>query len=133
MDSINPEEVDRIFRSCLGDEDEDSVLVDGVVLLVRLNKKACELHRKEVAALLSQLHPNFFNEGGGWTFLNFSMTKDGNNIWTGLHKVCDELICLGIALEYVQVFGQEIREALPGGVPLIQVSRDVFKFTEQQK
>ena len=81
-------------------------------------------NKTEIENLLSQCDPTFFDtsEGKGWSFLNFCQDGKGE-LWTGVHKICDCLICLGLAIGKVNfLLPRELWDVLPGGVPYLQIT-----------
>lgn len=119
--------VESLFISCLFAVSEDSsnpLIVEGVKQKVGFDPKRIEQNKTEIETLLSQCEPTFFDtsEGKGWTFLNFCQDKNGE-LWTGVHRICDHLICLGLAIGKVNfLLPRELWDALPGGVPYLQIT-----------
>jgi hypothetical protein len=61
------------------------------------------------------------DSGGGWSFLNACVTKDGVQ-WTDLHRTVEALVVLGIAAGKVAwMLPRKIWSALPGGMPYFVV------------
>lgn len=118
--------VEALFLSCLFKKEEDTSnakLVEGVKMKVGFNPLKLEESKKDIEDLLSQCHPNFManTEAGGWSFLNFCQDKD-DDLWTGVHAIMDQLICLGLAIGKVEfLMPKEYWEALPGGMPYIKI------------
>ena len=82
-----------------------------------------ELNRFAIIELLLQCNENFMetSKAKGYSFLAFCEDKNGEQ-WTGMHSVCDNLICLGLAIDkIVFLFPREIWSALPGGMPYLQI------------
>lgn len=118
--------VENLFLSCLykkGEDASNALIVQGVKLKVGFNPERIQENKTEIENLLSQCHTNFFDssEAKGWTFLNFCLDKNEEQ-WTGVHAVCDNLICLGLAIDKVQfLLPREVWDVLPGGVPFLQI------------
>jgi hypothetical protein len=125
MIKLNPEAVTTIFMDCLFGEAEDHthhVAAHGVVMNVGFHPGRLESHRAEIRALLDELPVEFRADGGGgWSFLNMALTKD-NQQWTGEHHVMEQLVLLGIGINYVQcLVPREMWAMLPGGMPYYTV------------
>lgn len=123
---ISSTKVSEIFDSCLFKEDEiidgkpivEPIYVDGITSKFGLHPERVNQYAEEVGKFISEL-PETFKEG--WTFLKLCETKDGEQ-WTGLHKVCEELMVLGIATNKMKYCSpKEFWGMLPGGLPYIQV------------
>lgn len=118
--------VEKLFLECLyqdGEDTSNAKIVEGVMMKVGFKPEALETHKTEIEDLLSQCHPNFMSnsEAQGWSFLNFCQDKDEEQ-WTGMHAMCDNLICLGLAIDKVKfLLPREFWKALPGSVPYIQI------------
>lgn len=123
---LTPINVENLFTSCLFEDGEDTAkakIVHGVNLNVGFNPKKLEIHHQEIVSLLEQCHPNFMasGESQGWSFLNFCQDKN-DEIWTGVHQICDNLICLGLAIGKVEfVMPRELWQIFPGGMPYLQI------------
>jgi hypothetical protein len=122
--------VQAILVDCLFKDDEivdgkpaegiEFVMAHGVMRQFGFHKARLESHREDITEMLRQLEPEFReNSGGGMSFLRMCMTSQGV-IW-GEHSNCDELVCLGIAIDKCAVILREIMADLPGGVPYIIV------------
>ncbi len=95
-------------------------------------KKKVEEKREDIRSMLSDLPDNFHkSKGGGWSFLNGCVTKDGTQ-W-GEQRDVDDLICLGIAVGFVTFqLPREMWESLPGGVPYFVVDLEDKTGTTQE-
>jgi hypothetical protein len=59
------------------------------------------------------------------------MCNDRDDIqWTGMHTTMDQLVCLGVALDLVEITPRDMNAFLPGGVPYVMY-KDA-KYVEQQ-
>jgi hypothetical protein len=123
---ISSEKVSEIFGNCLFKDNEiidgkptvEPIYVEGITLNFGLHPERVNQYSEEIGKFISELPEPFKN---GWSFLNLCQTKDGEQ-WTGIHKVCEELMVLGIATNKMKYCSpKEIEGKLPGGVPYIQV------------
>jgi len=89
---------------------------------VKFNTKILEVNKSSIIEILNELPENFKKDsGGGWSFLNMCINKDGFQ-WTSYHKIIDELVCLGNAAGVLSFpFPKEMWGALPGGMPYIVI------------
>ena len=109
-------------REELGDKNEPpegAVCVMGVIHAYCFHPARLEEKREIIKEVLLQMPDNFFKgKGGGWSFLNLCMTKDGQQ-W-GQHNNMDDLICIAMALGYASFpLPKELWPTLPGGVPYV--------------
>lgn len=91
----------------------------GVVTKVGFHPERCQSHKESVAAMLNQLD-DAYKRPEGETFLNMCADKDGT-LWTGQHRIVDQLVCLGVALDLLSLTPPEMNASLPGGVPYVMV------------
>lgn len=125
---LTAENVGKIFEDCLfpeGTKEEnlttDPVLVDGVTINIGFDPVKIKLHKEDIYGLLAQL-PEQFQElsGGGWSFLNACLDKDGKQ-W-GEHIHVEQLLALGIAADLAAyLMPREMWPMLPGGMPYFVV------------
>ena len=115
------EVVSKAFMECLFKKGEDTsnyVKVEGIMNNFGLHPQRLEERRELVIALLAEL-PAEFKEG--YTFLNICTNKNGE-LWTGDHRVCEQLIVMAIGLNLMSYcFPREMWAILPGGVPYLIV------------
>jgi hypothetical protein len=129
---LTSENVEKTFIACLFDSDSDTSnakLVHGVMMKVGFHPERLEKHRFEITELLLQCHNDFMesSEAKGMSFLNFCQDKNGE-LWTGVHQACDQLICLGMAIDKVVfLLPREVWSALPGGMPYLQIKNVLTK------
>ena len=113
--------VSKSFMECLFKDGEDTsnyVKVEGITNNFGLHPQRLEEQRELVTAMLAEL-PVEFKEG--YTFLKFCTNKNGE-LWTGEHRVCEELIVMAIGLGLMSYcFPRKMWAILPGGVPYIIV------------
>jgi hypothetical protein len=122
-------QVDSIFRDCLYNQDElpadkstppDAVIVQGIVNRFGFHPDRLAVHKKEIKAILDQMPPAFHKSGGGgMTFLNLCLDKDGNQ-WTDFHPTMEQLVTLGIGVKMAAYcLPREMWSAFPGEMPYI--------------
>lgn len=97
--------------------------VQGIVHTFAFDVSKVKENTDVIAELLAELPKDFQKDGGGgWSFLNACVDKQGNQ-WTGLHLEQECLFVLGIAAGKAEwVFPRDIWPALPGGMPYIVVN-----------
>ena len=129
---LTSEAVSTIFSDCLFTEEEvaaggDTLMdvaikVEGIAQNFGLHPERTRSHQGEIIALLAQLPDEFqASKGGGMTFLNMCQDREGVQ-WTDYHKVMQELVVLGVAVEKVSYpLPRQFWGALPGSVPYIVV------------
>lgn len=122
---INATRVHEIFIACLFKDGEDTthhIKAEGVVHNIGFHPERLEVHREEVKTLLSDLpEPFMASKGGGWSFLNAPMDRNGNQ-W-GEQTNAEELLLLGVGLGIVICqLPREMWSVLPGGVPYFVVN-----------
>lgn len=105
----------------LGGEKRDHIAAQGLRCMVALHPGRVAKHKEEVKKILSNLGDEFMIEkGGGTSFLNMCMDKNGNQ-W-GEHPDMDELVMLGVACGFVSFpIPKDLWMTLPGGMPYIAV------------
>jgi len=118
--------VDTIFLDSLFTDEEidgsntppeGAVLVEGIVSKFGFHPERLATHKDQISDLI-KLMPEEFSKGGGWSFLNLCMDKDGNQ-W-GEHRNMEQLVALAIATEQGKyVMPREMWSVLPGGMPYI--------------
>lgn len=126
--NLTAENVQTILFACLYQPGEDTsghVKVHGVRGSLGFDPKRLAPNKPIIESLLKQLPVEFMRSGGGgYTFLNGCITKDGEQ-W-GEQSNVDELICLGLAIGKVSFpIPREMWGHLPGGVPYFTVDDSV--------
>jgi len=121
---IDPNELREVFKSCLFEDDEDTtsaVMAYGIITDAGFHPGRLDEKREIVKGWLDQLPDEFHvHTGGGMSFLNACMTKDGNH-W-GEHQSVELLFLLGMAMGYVTYpLPRELWDVLPGGMPYYTV------------
>lgn len=114
---IDPIEVEALFSASLKD---GSSKVEGIMAIAALDVSGRE---QRIGELLAELPDEFqASKGGGWSFLNACMTKDGVQ-WTGMHSTMDKLFMLGIAAGRARwLLPRDMWGVLPGGMPYVSVN-----------
>ena len=122
---LTSENVQNTFTSCLFKEGEDTqnhIVGSGVMIKVGFHTGRLKESEVFILEMLNDLPDDFKQTGGGgMSFLNMCVDKNGNE-WTGFHKTVDELCTLGIAtgkLSYL--LPREMWSVLPGGMPYIVI------------
>lgn len=106
-----------------GQMPEETVLVVGISANFGFHPQRLESHRQEVKDMLEQLPDDFKkSSGGGQSFLHMCEDKDGE-LWTGLHRTVEQLMCLAIGLKLASYcLPKDSWAALPGGMPYVTVN-----------
>ena len=120
MAVLSTKAVNDLMMACLSDGSEE-VIVDGIVAKFSFSQAALDEHASEIRDLLAELPANFMEKGGGgWSFLQSCMDKDGNH-W-GEHPMMEALMCLGIAIGKVQyLIPRAMWKVMPGSMPYFYV------------
>lgn len=139
--TIDANRVEEILKDCLYDESEvqtfkdnnmeghavpaDAVPAEGIMARFLFNPAKLEANRAEITDMLLQLPEPFMkSKGGGWSFLQACVDKNGEQ-WTGLHQTMDRLFTLGIAIGRAKnLLPRAIWSAMPGGMPYFMVIDD---------
>jgi len=121
------EAVNSLMMACLYSDNEvtvgkpppDAILVEGVIGRYGFDPKRVSANKEKIVELTKELPETFdINIGGGWSFLNMPMDKDGRQ-W-GEQYNAEHLLCLAIA---AGVGGyslpREMWAILPGNVPYV--------------
>lgn len=102
------------------DLNDESVQVEGLVHNFAFDPKALTEHREAYLALCEDLLSDHFKKsgGGGWSFLNLPMGKDGEQ-W-GEQRDAEIFLCMGIAHGVAEYCAPKAMwSLLPGGVPYV--------------
>lgn len=125
---LTAKNVHDIFMDCLFKDTPKSgtkyLPAEGLTTNVGFNTDKINKYANDIKSLLNEL-PETFREtvGGGWSFLEAYLYKDGNH-W-GEHTNMQELLLLGIASGYAKyLLPRELWTVLPGGVPYFVVLDD---------
>lgn len=137
--TIDATEVNRVFLDSLfrdygevttpGVLPPGTVLVEGVRVRIGFHPQRLESHREQVREWLALLPPQFHKDaGGGWSFLNACLTRDGEQ-W-GEHWNVEQLLALGIGLNLARwLTPRDMWDALPGGMPYAVIDFSQSKTT----
>jgi hypothetical protein len=128
---LTAQNVNEVAKHCLFRDDEigegeaaipsNAIIVDGIVGRYGFHPDRLSERKADIASMLDDL-PDEFKEGhgGGMSFLNACMTKNGTH-W-GEHPTMGMLFALGIGVDLAAyTFPREMWNALPGGVPYVTV------------
>ena len=129
MSKLNAGRIDEIFKDCLFRSDEvvdgkpsiEPLKGEGIISNFGFHPIRTEGYRGQLKEILSDL-PDTFKEsvGGGMSFLNACMDKDGHQ-W-GEHRNMEQLFALGKSLGLVSYpMPREMWSVLPGGMPYVTV------------
>jgi len=118
---LTPEKVENIFMDCFFKENENKenpIIVEGITGKFGFHPQRIENNKKEIYKLLMELPEKFRkNVGGGWSFLNACIDKNGSQ-WTGEHKIMEQLFCLGIAIGAAEwLTPRSMWDVFPGAMP----------------
>lgn len=120
LDSLHTdEEVEKFGKEELTGS---ATIVEAIMNTFAFHTERLQSHKEEVKEMLAELPDQFQQkEGGGWSFLNFCVTKDGKQ-WTGLHLRMEQLLAVSIGLGLMKIqMPRELWRAFPGGMPYIVV------------
>ena len=118
-DKTLSQRVHNLMAECLNDKEEGALVVEGIVNDYGFNPTKIEANREEIRSILNEMPPEFHADGGGgMSFLNLCMTKDGVH-WAE-HPTMGALVALSIASNLGSYpMGRSLWSALPGGVPYV--------------
>lgn len=117
--------VESVLKDCLFNKGEDQTGATEASCITAkffFHPGRLETHKAEIKELLDQLPVEFqTNSGGGWSFLNACVTRDGEQ-W-GDHAYMEALLALGIATKQAKILlPRPLWSALPGGMPYFAVT-----------
>lgn len=121
---LNSENVRNLIMYCLfreGESTDNAIIVNGIMKNMGFHPERIKEQEDAIMELLLELPEAFMeSKGGGWSFLNACMNKDGGQ-W-GEHSSMEDLFLLGMAIEKVSyLMPKELWSALPGGMPYLIV------------
>lgn len=124
MTKLTSEAVNALALECLfreGEPTHDAIKVDGIVGKFGFHPARIAENADAIAALLAELPDEFHaSKGGGWSFLNACMDRNGAQ-W-GEHRDMEALFCLGIAAGKAKwQLPRDMWNVLPGGMPYVVV------------
>ena len=126
MAKLTSSAVDILFRGCLvynREDGQDSKLVEGIRTAFLFDPGKLSEKKEEIVAFLMELPESFREEkGGGWSFIQACMDKDGNH-W-GEHTHIEQLMTLGMGIDKVEyLLPREMWYALPGCMPYFVIKK----------
>lgn len=125
MSKLSSSAVNDLFWNCLAgsEEDSDVKLVGGIVRTFMFDPAKLIENKESIVSFLMELPEKFQEEkGGGWSFLEACMDKEGNH-WAE-HPTIERLMGLGIAIDKVEyVLPREMWSVLPGGMPYFVIKK----------
>lgn len=126
MTKLTSSAVDILFRGCLvynREDGRDSKLVEGIRTVFLFDPGKLSEKKEEIVAFLMELPESFREEkGGGWSFIQACMDKDGNH-W-GEHTHIEQLMTLGMGIDKVEyLLPREMWHALPGCMPYFVIKK----------
>ena len=136
---LTVEKLNDVFAACMftdeevkdlkpGELPQDCVVVMAVLHNFGFNEHRLEKHYTEIEELLNELPANFKEEiGGGWSFLNGCVDKDGHQ-W-GEQSDLNKLIALGLAIGRVEITPRGLWHNLPGSMPYVRILKPVEEHT----
>ena len=122
--ALTAKNLEKVILDCLFQDNEDkssAIIVEGITSKFGFHPGRLEAHRAEIISMLSELPKEFHaGSGGGWSFLNACMTKDG--VQWGEHPDIEALCVLGIGLGLVAwCLLRSMWSMLPGSMPYFVV------------
>lgn len=104
-----------------GKAPDGAVIVQGLVRTFGFHPGRIAESKPEIDALLGLLPDQFQkSKGGGWSFLNACMDRDGRH-W-GEHSDVEALVCLGVGAGSASFqMPRDMWDVLPGGMPYFEV------------
>lgn len=125
--TYSDEEMKPYVRAAFSKDDPESAkecfppggkIIEGIVRNFVFDPVRVEANKASIRELLDELHDQYKD---GYTFLALCEDKHGRQ-WTGLHRVMENLVVLGIAAGMVDWCAPRLMwPALPGGMPYVQV------------
>jgi hypothetical protein len=124
MNTLTADNVFEVFKDCLFQDGEDTstaVIVEGIMSKFGFHPERLQKNEGKIRAMLECLPDEFQSgKGGGMSFLNACMTKDGEQ-W-GEHPSMEQLLVLGLATKQVaMLMPRDMWNILPGGMPYFAV------------
>lgn len=111
--------IDRLFKE--GEDASNPAMANGIVSNFGFHRERLASHADDIQTMLDEL-PDDFREGkgGGMSFLNACMTRDGHQ-W-GEHRNMEQLFALGTASGKAKLLmPRDMWGFLPGGMPYYSV------------
>lgn len=126
---LTSENVTATFFNCMykeaPEDTSEAVLAEGIITKVGFDPIKIKENENDIRELLMQLPDEFHvGKGGGYTFLNMCLDKDGSQ-WADTHQTQEQLLLLGLAIKKIQYcLPRDVWSALPGGMPYIMIVED---------
>lgn len=127
------DEVRDIARHCLFNEEElidgipptNAVLGDGIISTLAFHPVRLEESKSRIRAILDEMPDDFHaSKGGGMSFLNLCMDRNGNH-WAE-HPTLGILCSLGLAAGMVSYpMPRDMWSILPGGMPYVTINTKI--------
>lgn len=123
---LTTKNVSGIFHDCLfrvGESHSNMVVASGILFKVGFHPERLQSHKEEIITLCNKLYIRSAKGRKRYTasFMNMCMKEDGD-IWTGVQKIMEELLLLGIAVGKMRILQtREEWASMPGGVPFIEI------------
>jgi hypothetical protein len=124
---LTAENVNKIFTDSIynggSDIGENEIMGNGVMHDFIFNRQKINRHTEDIANMIDQLPYNFKKSvGGGWSFLNMAIDKDGNQ-WADFHETMERLLALGTAINKMGFAAPRgMWNILPGGMPYVYIN-----------
>lgn len=111
--------VNDLMLDCLNGKEEGALVVKGIVRTFGFSPEKIAAHKEEIRALLAAMPDEFQQDkGGGMSFLNLCMDRDGEQ-WAE-HPTMEALVALGEAAGMASYpMPREMWSILPGGMPYV--------------
>ncbi len=122
---LTAENVRAVLKECFfkdGEDRSNAVIADAITAKFGFHPGRLASHKQDIASMLGELPEQFFDaHGGGTSFLNACITRDGEH-W-GEHPTMELLLALGIATQQVELLLPRVFwKELPGGMPYFKVT-----------
>jgi hypothetical protein len=124
MTKLTAASVNEVFMDCLfrdGEDTSKAVTAQCVMSNFGFNPARLEINQSLIGEMLLCLPDEFhLDKGGGMSFLNACVTRDGDQ-W-GQHQDIEQLLALGIATKQAKILlPRALWQSLPGGMPFFAV------------
>jgi hypothetical protein len=118
---LTTENVKTVFEKCITDSELGSLIIGGPVHQCMMSKEKLKEEEENIYSMLKQLPDDFMqNGGGGMSFLNACIRKDG--VHWGEHINIEMLLILGFGINKASYcMPRDMWSILPGGMPYFVV------------
>jgi hypothetical protein len=122
---LSEKRVASLVSTCLTGPDEPrdgALFVEGILTDYSFSQGRIRENAMLIGQMLAELPDQFHHDkGGGWSFLNACMDRQGNQ-WADQHRRMEDLFCLGIAAGKADwLLPREAWGELTGGMPWVVV------------